>query len=184
MKEVNLRSEKTEIILGQEMIRNQLFNFLANSRKRLDFCVSSLPNEPQPQDQSIIDALLQVKNRGIRPRMLTEVTLGNSRAALVGAEIIEIRHVDNLKGSFAVNDEEYLSSPTVGNFQTEYPVIFSNAKTIVGQHEYIFDTLWKNAQSIKDRIESLESGPGNPQLEIIRDTTRIKEIYLSQIDKA
>lgn len=74
-------------------------------------------------------------------------------------KILEIRHLDGIKGNFMVSEKEYLA-PVVSDNTSEIAshIIYSNSQEIVKQQNYIFDTLWNKSTLAMQRIKEIEEG--------------------------
>jgi len=85
----------------------------------------------------------------------------------------ELRHLDGIKGNFAVSETEYLAPSTA--LQEAKPVrnlLYSNVKTIVEQQQYIFDTLWNKAVPAEQKIRQIEQGIDVEYFEVFTDRDR------------
>ena len=60
-----------------------------------------------------------------------------------------MRHLDEVKGNFEINDggKEYIATATLQKAKPLKQLLFSNVKEIGEQQQYVFDTLWNNAIS-------------------------------------
>ncbi len=112
--------------------------------------------------------------------MVTEVSRENLEVMRAASRLMDVRHIAGLKGnSWAVTQDDYVSSLAVGEFKASIPIIFSNAKPLVGEHQSIFDALWVRGEPLEERIEAVKAGTDLPEMEIIRDASHAKELYLS-----
>ena len=112
--------------------------------------------------------------------MVTEVAVVNLNLLRSSSNHLEISHISGLVGnSWAVSVSEYVSSLAVGEFRPVLPLIHSNAKPLVAEHQAIFDALWARGEPLEERAASLESGTEPPEMETIRDAERAKQTYLS-----
>jgi hypothetical protein len=68
-------------------------------------------------------------------------------------QFAELRHLDGIRGNFAVSESEYVSGVKRGD--TLVSLVRSDVKELVQQQRYIFDTIWKKAVPAKERIEQL-----------------------------
>ncbi|MFZ0895454.1 MAG: hypothetical protein WAZ77_13235, partial [Candidatus Nitrosopolaris sp.] len=71
----------------------------------------------------------------------------------------ELRHLDGIKGNFMLSETEYLAPVILfekGKIASQ--IICSNAKEILDQHQYMFDTLWNKAISAQERIREIDEG--------------------------
>ena len=96
--------------------------------------------------------------------------------------IHELRHLDGVKGNFAVSETEYLA--TAAALEEAKPVqqlLYSNMKTIVGQQQYIFDTLWNKAIPAEQKIKEIEEGREAEYFEVFtdRDRERVSQILFN-----
>lgn len=174
-------TERTEIIQGARNIRSAVLAAFSRARK-MDVCVTNIGAGGGQENQLFVEALVAMRKRGVKPRMVTEVTSANFEAVRTAYEILEIRHVPNLKANFMVTDSEYLSAPSpIGPGAASLPVVRSNATSLVEQHQFIFENLWSQGEPALERIEALETGKGLPEIEVTRDPERIRQVYLSMI---
>jgi signal transduction histidine kinase len=179
---VKAESERTEVIQREGEVLEAVLAFLTRARSRLDICSSSVG--PRTGEE-FVDSLRAARRRGVRPRLLTEVNIDNMKAMNTASRYLDIRHISGLRGnSWAVSGDEYVSSLSFGEFKASYPVIFSNANTLVVEHQSIFDALWNHGEPLRDRILDLEAGTGLPEVDIIRDPTQVRELYLSLAERA
>ena len=74
-------------------------------------------------------------------------------------KIVEVRHLDGIKGNFMVSEKEYLA-PAFSN-NTSYiasQIIYNNSQEIVKQQNYIFDTLWNKSTTANTAIKEIGEG--------------------------
>jgi two-component system, OmpR family, sensor histidine kinase VicK len=174
---MKLEQETTEVIQDEKRILQVLMTFFARASTRLDMSVSYVG--PRTGEE-LLGAVLAAGKRGVKVRMVTEVTRENLEAMRAGARLMEVRHIAGLRGnSWAVTQGEYVSSLAVGEFRASSPIIYSNAKPLVAEHQSIFEALWAGGEPLEERMEAIKSGTDLPEMEIIRDAARAKELYLS-----
>jgi len=59
-------------------------------------------------------ALVNLKNRGVKVRQITEITKENARYCKeLVKNIDELRHLDGVKANFAVSETEYVATSTL-----------------------------------------------------------------------
>ena len=81
---------------------------------------------------------------------------------------IELRHLDRVKGNFAVSDNKvYLATAIVKESQPIPHVIYSNISTIVEQQQYLFETLWDKAVPVEEKIREIEDGIPTERTEVL-----------------
>jgi signal transduction histidine kinase len=138
--------------------------------------------------ESIKEARIKAKNRGVKFRYITEVTKKN---ILYCKEMIkyfdaEIRHLDNVKGNFEVSDDgkEYVA---IANLQEAKPLkqlIYSNVKEIGEQQQYVFDTFWNKTISFEEKIKEIEEGIIPEITEIIRNPDKAQALEWNLLSMA
>ncbi len=174
--------ERTEVIQRDRSVLEAVLGFISRANERIDMCSSYVGPRTGIK---FVGPLRAARRRGALGRLLTEVTTENLSTIRAASRYLEVRHITGLKGnSWAVSDGEYISSLSFGEFKAAYPMIYSNAPTLVAEHQSIFDALWNHGEPVEDRILALESGAGLPEVEIIRDATRIKGLYRSLVGRA
>jgi two-component system sensor histidine kinase VicK len=133
----------------------------------------------------IVSAIVHDKNRGIRTRVITEITKDNLSYC---KELInltsEVRHLEDVIGNFSISDKSIYQASAMGDFsrlvlnrpQVEKPeptpvteTIYSTMSAFVAQQQYFFDMLWKKAIPAKQRIKEIEEGIKREFLETIQD---------------
>src|SRR5512133_2155733 len=102
-------------------------------------------------------------------------------------EMVELRHLDGLKGNFILNETEHLSisTKTLQEGKKNIPqIIHNNIKEIVEQQQYIFDTFWNKTISAQEKIREIEEGVEPFSIDIIRDRKRAESLLISEIQHA
>jgi signal transduction histidine kinase len=130
--------------------------------------------------ESIKEARIKAKNRGVKFRYVTEVTPKNisyckEMIKYFGAEI---RHLDDVKGNFEISDDgtEYVAIANIQEAKPLKQLIYSNVKEIGEQQQYIFDTLWNKTLSFDEKIKEIEQGIIPEITEVIRDSDKAQEL--------
>jgi signal transduction histidine kinase len=130
--------------------------------------------------ESIKEARIKAKNRGVKFRYVTEVTTKNisyckEMIKYFGAEI---RHLDDVKGNFEISDDgkEYVAIANIQEAKPLKQLIYSNVKEIGEQQQYIFDTLWNKTLSFDEKIKEIEQGIIPEITEVIRDSDKAQEL--------
>jgi two-component system, OmpR family, sensor histidine kinase VicK len=123
--------------------------------------------------QSIKEARINAKNRGVKFRYITDITKDNiSYCKQIIKEFdAEFRHLDDVKGNFEINDggKEYIATATLQKAKPLKQLIYSNVKEIGEQQQYVFNTLWNKAISSEEKIKEIEEGIEPEFTEIIRN---------------
>ncbi|MFL6398083.1 MAG: hypothetical protein ACJ72J_00685 [Nitrososphaeraceae archaeon] len=141
----NTRSERTEVVYGTENTTNVILNFLYNAEAKMDICADSIWPSVAMGIDVFKKALINIKDRGIRSRYVTDITRDNLPYCKEAMKIGELRHLDGIKGNFAISEKEYMASATMQEAELLQQVIYSNVKEVLEQQQYVFDSFWKKS---------------------------------------
>jgi signal transduction histidine kinase len=114
-----------------------------------------------------------LKSRNAKVRWITEVTRDNLSYCKDLMQYAEVRHLGGIKGNFGVSDREYIATASLNEAQPVPELIYSNAKSVVEQNKYVFDTLWSKAIQAESRIREIEEGVITPETRTIKDPIEI-----------
>jgi signal transduction histidine kinase len=126
--------------------------------------------------------LQKAKTKGIRIRLITEITNANLNACNEIMKFAEVRHLHKVIGNFIISDKEYFGQSLESNYQTNQ--IYSNDDGMVELQNYVFENLWNNSVSHHDKSSSLEVGVDPEEVKVLSDPTEIRKTYLSLIESA
>jgi two-component system sensor histidine kinase VicK len=175
--------ERTHVLDGVENANNSIFQFLSNTKSRISVCSDSTGPSVSVGVELYNRATIDLKNRGVKVKHVTEINKKNMHYCKDLMKMIdELRHLDGVKGNFAVSETEYLA--TAAALEEAKPVrqlLYSNMKTIVEQQQYIFDTLWNRAIPAEQKIKEIEEGIEPEYFEVFtdRDRERVSQILLN-----
>jgi two-component system, OmpR family, sensor histidine kinase VicK len=175
----------TKMIYDLESAISYGVKFLQNVKERMDVFIDE--NGPAMIIKYDIykDNYIKARRRGAKIRFVTEITKHNIQYCKELRTIVdEFRHLDNLKGSIAVNDFEFLGSTTWRETQLLTPVTYSNEKEVIEQQRYIFDTFWKKAISFDQRIMEIEEGIIPKVIETFDNSFDIQDKILDLLNSA
>jgi two-component system sensor histidine kinase VicK len=165
---------------------NKTVQLLPKVRHRFDNCSDIRHPSINISSEAIKNALLDIKNRGVKSRFITEITKDNLHYCKELMEVIsELRHIDGVKGNFAVTDTEYVSyaipsEKAIPSQKEKVVVIRSTSKEFVEQQQYLFDILWNKAVPAERKIMEMESGIMLPErTEIITGADNIHRLTLA-----
>src|ERR671911_550130 len=177
--------DKTEVIYGTENVVNRTLHLMSITKKTLDLCGESagvsiiLANEP------LVKEYMEAKERGVRVRLITEITKENIRDCKKLMSLMEIRHLDGLRGYLVIEDGEMFISQAYEDEEKLVPhMVISSASVIVEQQQYFFELLWSKAIPAKQRIKEVEEGAKREFVEMIRDPSEIQKIGFDLIKAA
>lgn len=112
-----------------------------------------IPNHP------ITNSFQELKRRGIRLRLIAEITKDNIPYCKDLIKIFELRHLDEVKGNFGIADGKYYAASAKSRESSPPPLLIeSTLRPLVEQQQYFFDMLWRKAIPAKQRIKEIEEG--------------------------
>jgi two-component system, OmpR family, sensor histidine kinase VicK len=177
--------DKTEVIYGAENVVNRASHLISVAKKTLDLCGESagvsiiLANEP------VVKEYMEAKARGVRVRHITEITKENIRDCKKLMSLMEMRHLDGLRGYLVIEDGEIFISHAFGDEAKLVPhMVISTVNVLVEQQQYSFELLWSKAIPAKQRIKEVEEEAKREFVETIRDPSEIQKLGFDLIKAA
>lgn len=149
-----------------------MVDFLYSARTRLDILADANLPPVVIKDDVYRNGLIDARKRGVNIRVITEVTGNNIVYCKDLVEMCELRHIEGIKANFGLSEFEYLATGALHMSQPISQVIHSNAREMVEQQEYVFESFWDRAVPAKTRITEIEEGRGSPITEVIENPER------------
>jgi two-component system sensor histidine kinase VicK len=167
---VTLISDKeiTEVWQGAKEVANKALQVLNKVQKTLDLCTDVNGPSVILTNEVIAEAYVNLNKRHVKIKFITEINHDNIRYSKEMMKIAELRHLDGIKGSFAIADGTDYSG--VANTQEAKPItqlIVSNVRAFVEQQQYFFETLWSKATPAEQRIREIEEGINRPETQVL-----------------
>lgn len=183
--EDHLHPETVEIIRGSENLENLVLATLSGIRESFDSCLDHIGPSMQVGNVQQWNTISQLKNKGIKLRLITEVTKENLSYCKKMIKHAEVRHIDAAKGNFMICDKKkYLVYITQNEEKLTTQLLYCNITSFVDTQQYLFDNLWSRAIPVRDKIKELELGLDREFIEIIKDPLEIKKLFHSLIKSA
>ena len=177
--------EKTIVLRGEERTTTALLEFAANTKTRIDVCADWLAPSVSVGVIQLKNSMIDLVTRGVKYRYITEITKDNLLYCKELAKYVELRHLDGIRGNFAVNESEYIATAFVEEEAKPVPeIIYSAVKSVVQQHQYLFLALWDKAVPAEHRIREIEQGIEPQRIEVVYDAGQALELYQSLIMSA
>ncbi len=153
--------EHTEVLEGIDRIIGVLLKFYSNA-SRVDILAGFDDVRKSPDRRPLLRAYGDLGKRKVKVRAITRITSGNLQYLAYLTELIgkvEFKHLDDVRGAFAVSDKEYVVSPSAELLSTRHTkAVFSNAQALVTQQQLLFDTLWGMAKPMQARLKEINRG--------------------------
>jgi K+-sensing histidine kinase KdpD len=177
--------EKTIVLRGEEHTTSALLEFATNTKTRMDVCGDQLAPSVSVGVPKLKKGMTDMVTRGVKYRYITEITKDNLLYCKELAQYVELRHLEGLRGNFAVNESEYLAMAVVEEEAKPVPeIIYSAVRSVVEQHQYLFLALWDKAVPAEYRIREIEQGIEPQRITVIYDAEQALELYQSLIMSA
>jgi two-component system, OmpR family, sensor histidine kinase VicK len=170
--------EKTEVLYDQNEIVRRVVEQCYAIKFTMDSCtdvngpsIFVIPNHP------VTKACIDMKDRGVKMRFITEITNDNLKYCKELMKIAEVRHLDEVKGNFGVGDKRVYHGGA-DNIKSGPPpqLIISTVKSFVEQQQYFFDMIWKKAIPAEQKIMEIEEGIEPQVIETVKDLIEIQKI--------
>jgi hypothetical protein len=150
--------EVTEIIYGTEGVIETVLHAISLIKESLDIFMDITSISIITSNERLMDAYVKLKDRGVKIRNITEITIDSLPYLKKMMSFAEVRHIDGITGSFGVSERDYISNDTSPTDTISQRAIHSTMKVFVQQHQYLFDTIWKNAIPAEQKIQEIEKG--------------------------
>jgi signal transduction histidine kinase len=160
---------KTEILYGAENAVGRGVEFMANVTQRMDLSYDSRAPSIVIEVAAYRDGYAGVRSRGGKIRVITDITKENLHYCKKLMEMVDLRHLAEVKGGIAVSESEYMATTVLEEAKPLTQVIYSNVPEMVAQGQHIFDTFWDMAMPAEYRIEEIESGIKAAAIELIQN---------------
>ena len=168
------KEEKTLVVYGEEKTIDLTVRFLNNAKQCVDCCLDSTAVSAALGVPQFMEVLQCAKNRGVQLQYVTEISKENISYCKELAELVELRHLDKLKGNFAVNEFETISTVVViRKARPEPKAIYSNIPEVVQQQKYFFEIVWDKAIPAEQRIREIQEGVELTRTRLIEDPNEI-----------
>ena len=98
--------------------------------------------------------------------------------------VYELRHLEGVKGNFAVGESDYIATAIQEQARPIARLIHSNARGMIEQQQYFFQTLWDKTTPAQIRIREIEEGIEPEVIETIREPKATQERVFELIRSA
>ena len=177
-------SEKTQVLHGFEKTTEAIIRFLYSAEDSMNICADYTWPSVAMGVEVFKKGLYELKKRNVKSRFVTDITKDNIKYCKELMQISELRHLDGVKGNFAISEKGYTASATLQEAALLQEVIYSNTRSILDQQQYVFETLWSKAKPAEQKIREIEEGIDLGETEIIQSPKKILELFISMIKSA
>ena len=162
-------SEKTEVLYGFDKTTEAIMKFLNSAEISMNICADYTWPSVAMGVEVFRKGLYDLKARNVQSRYITDITKGNIEYCKELMQISELRHLDGIKGNFALSEKAYTASATLQEASLLQQVIYSNVRAILDQQRYVIETLWNKAIPAEQRLREIEEGIEAEVFETITD---------------
>jgi two-component system sensor histidine kinase VicK len=182
----NTDTKKIRILDGIQSTTNAILRLLSKSKSGVDICSNYTVLSLAIVDEVFQKALSEAKRREVKLRCVIEITKENIAYCKELMGRVELRHLDGLKGTFILNEREYLSisTATLLEGKTIPQIVHTNIEQIIEQQQHIFDTFWNKTISAQEKIGEIEKEVEPFNIDIIRDRKCAESLFTSEIQHA
>jgi len=106
----NGSNEKTEIIEGMENIVQRVIHHHNLTKERLYQCNDHTGPSLIMTNKVMKESYNNLKKRGIKLRFITEITKYNIHYEKDLKKIVDLKHLDHIKGNFAITESHHAGS--------------------------------------------------------------------------
>jgi two-component system sensor histidine kinase VicK len=177
-------SEKTQVLHGSEKTTEAIIRFLYSAGDYMNICADHTWPSVAMGVEVFKKGLYELKKRNVKSRFVTDITKDNINYCKELMQISELRHLDGVKGNFAISEKGYTASATLQEAALLQEVIYSNVRAILDQQQYVFETLWSKAKPAEQKIREIEEGIDFGKTEIIQSPKKILELFINMIKSA
>ena len=180
----NYDSEKTEVLYGFDKTTEAIMKFLNSAEISMNICADYAWPSVAMGVEVFKKGLYELKTRNVQSRFVTDITKDNIEYCKELMQISELRHLDGIKGNFALSEKGYTASATLQEASLLQQVIYSNVRAILDQQQYVFETLWNKATPAAQKIRGIEEGIDLGRTDIIQTPRIILDLFINMIKSA
>ena len=148
---------------------------LYSIENQFDLCITEDGLNPILSEERIKKAYYDLKARGVKIRIIIEVTKNNLKDCRVLSEIAQLRHLSEMSGNFVIADRKNYAA--AADLNVSHPqiteLITSTVPAFVKQQQHFFEMLWSKPVPIEQRISEIEAGVVPDVLEVIKEPSEI-----------
>jgi two-component system, OmpR family, sensor histidine kinase VicK len=177
-------SEKTEVLYGFHNTTEAIMKFLNSAEVSMNICADYNWPSVAMGVEVFKKGLYELKTRNVQSRFVTDITKDNIGYCKELMQISELRHLDGIKGNFALSEKGYTASAILQEASLLQQVIYSNVRALLDQQQYVFETLWNKATPADQKIRGIEEGIDLGRTDIIQTPRIILNLFTNMVKSA
>lgn len=176
---------KTRILRGSKNTTNAIIRLISQSKTRIDVCCSYKVQSLAISEKFFRKAIVDAKKEGLEFRIIMKITKDNISYCRNLMKMVELRHLDGLKGNFLLNEKECVYATPILKERKIIPrLLYTNINEFLEQQHNFFDTFWNNSISAQERIRQIEGEIQPHHIDIIRNSKRAEFLFVSEVRSA
>jgi two-component system sensor histidine kinase VicK len=176
---------KTRILRGSKNTTNAIVRLISQSKTRIDVCCSYKVQSLAISEKFFRKAIVDAKKEGLEFRIIMKITKDNISYCRNLMKIVELRHLDGLKGNFLLNEKECVYATPILKERKIIPrLLHTNINEFLEQQHNFFDTFWNISISAQERIRQIEGEIQPHHIDIIRNSKRAESLFVSEVQYA
>jgi two-component system sensor histidine kinase VicK len=177
-------SEKTEVLYGFDKTTEAIMKFLNSAEVSMNICADYTWPSVAMGVEVFKKGLYELKTRNVHSRFITDITKDNIEYCKELMQISELRHLEGIKGNFAISEKGYTASATLQEASLLQQVIYSNVRALLDQQQYVFETLWNKAKPAERKIRGIEEGIDLGSTDIIQTPRITLDLFTNMMKSA
>lgn len=153
MKDTDSTPETTEVLHGNDNIIKKTLETFSWVKERMEGSIDQAGPAIHVIYRPISDGLVQLKERGVKMKVVTEVTVDNISYCKKLMKVCELRHLDGVRTNFAIAyGKQTLLHGVSQEANPLSQAILTSVKALVEAQKYLFENLWEcNSSSIQNQ---------------------------------
>ncbi len=153
-----LTQKLTTAIINNEDILNITLQTFDSTLKTIEGCIGRDEVAVHVTLEILWNGLLKLKQKGVKLRIITQITSDNLSYCKTFSQAAELRHVDGIQSSFGISDGKWLLEHVIS--LDEFPLshaIHTNVKKLVDAKRTLFETAGGNQYLRRKCLLSLKN---------------------------
>jgi hypothetical protein len=173
-----------KIISKPNIVIETAVKTILGTEETFDYCLDSNGLSYFMDCEPIWNSIITLKNKEIKPRLVTEITTKNVRDSNLNMKFNDVFHSDKIKGNFLIVDGmKYLCFLMNENQHTGQQLVkqlfFTQLKSFVDSQQYLFDNLCNHSIPAKEKTREIGRGINGDFVDIIRIPSEIHKIAVN-----
>ena len=145
-----------KVLEDKVSVVHQILKFIHNSKTNICICAETSSNFLDI-NSGIFQEFKDFHSRGGEIRYITEIDQQNFSYYDKVLQFCRLRHIDDISGNFAINDQgEYIATTFIQKETGIMSIIYSTSKEYYDKKQMYFENLWNRSSDGREKIKELE----------------------------